>query len=214
MNSKLLVIGGGFENDKMYSDIDENFVTIGYHKGPMKNIDWSNPNYWNETIFILEKIIGKVCCIIIDQGSESWLKKTDIDEVINFILIMLKEDGIFVCAPWIIIPPGTNLTLDLDKIENKILTDLKKINFELNNIFYVGNPKDSYFEINDLLAIYTRKSKNIEKDGEYDDLYGIFYYFNEEYLMEILKNNNNRNIIRKTGQSYQTKFKLLLKLWC
>lgn len=200
---KLIVIGGGGVNDEIYNKIDPNFITIGSHRGPLENMNWDDPSYWNDAIALLEDFYNKICCIIIDGGSESWLNKTDIDGLVFFISLMLKQEGILVLE----------FEDDPKFTQNKIADKIKsKYGFLLNGVIYVGDPNNNYFEFGDLTAIYSRLNKCEGKEGSY--INSMFCYSDPEMIKKDLNVTENRTIVRKTGAPYEEKIKTIINSYC
>lgn len=192
---KLVVIGGSpYVDEEKYRKIDPNFITIGFHDGMFKDLDWNKPNYWSDVNSALEFYHGKICCVILDEGSESWLNTTNLDQLNIFISQILTPNGLLIMSGY-------------HELVSKLIQGYK---FYLNGIFYVGNPNDTFFERLDIVEVYSRKP-NLS-DDIYDN--GMFYHSSYDSIEKSLDTLDKRAIVRKTGAPYIEKIKILLSKYC
>ena len=96
----ILKIGGGI-SDELELKADENAVIIGNHTGIMKGVDWSNEMYWNTLHKKMKDTLFKI--IIIDKGSTSWIEKSRLPTITEFIKKHITNDGVFIFEQYIYI---------------------------------------------------------------------------------------------------------------
>ena len=94
----ILKIGGGI-SDELELKADENAVIIGNHTGIMKGVDWSNEMYWNTLHKKMKDTLFKI--IIIDKGSTSWIEKSRLPIITEFIKKHITNDGVFIFEQYI-----------------------------------------------------------------------------------------------------------------
>ena len=90
-NHQCIVIGGG--NSSLYGP---NFYVIGNHNTSNYGcgLDWNTYSFWNKLDTMLNNHLFN--CIIIDNGSLSWMSNINIDGFRLIITKYLSYDGIFI----------------------------------------------------------------------------------------------------------------------
>jgi len=187
---KVIVIGGGIDNDVEYAEIDPHFITIGSHRGPMKGEDWNSPRYFADAFDRLAPLQSTIRCIIFDSGSESWLRGINIEEAVKFIRLMLADDGIIIMNSMIEQNPDRSYSFLEDTMAYKLI---RKLVLYLKGIFYIGDPNDPYFEINDIYSIYSQKPvPGFSTTG----------YSTDEDILVMLRHEILRRKVKEKGKPY------------
>uniref|UniRef100_A0A6C0CKK5 Uncharacterized protein n=1 Tax=viral metagenome TaxID=1070528 RepID=A0A6C0CKK5_9ZZZZ len=80
----MLKIGGG--RDQEEAKLDPDMVVLGSHAGFMKGKDWDKKSYWNKVKKTFDKNKYKFTLIIVDEGSESWLRSDAAKIGVNMVI--------------------------------------------------------------------------------------------------------------------------------
>ena len=84
----ILKIGGGRDEQEFH--IDPNMVVIGAHAGFMQGKDWDTKAFWTDVNKMFKSKKYKFTLIVVDNGSESWLRtkiaKEGVTTIINDFL--------------------------------------------------------------------------------------------------------------------------------
>ena len=80
----MLKIGGG--RDEEEAKIDPDMVVLGSHAGFMKGKDWDKKAYWNHVKKTFTKKKYKFTLIIVDEGSESWVRSEVAKRGVNMVI--------------------------------------------------------------------------------------------------------------------------------